>query len=167
MKLNIELSKVRAGRANPSMLDTVMVDYYGSPTLLSQIGNVSTLDSRTLTIQPWEKPMLDEITKAIINANLGLNPQNNGEVIIISVPVLTEERRIDLVRRAKSEGEHAKVSIRSQRKDANDMVKSLKDEGLSEDGIKESEENIQKLTDSFTKKVDELIEVKEADIMKV
>ena len=165
--LNIELSKVRAGRANPSMLDTVMVDYYGSPTLLSQIGNVSTLDSRTLTIQPWEKPMLDEITKAIINANLGLNPQNNGEVIIISVPVLTEERRIDLVRKAKSEGEHAKVSIRSQRKDANDMVKSLKDEGLSEDGIKESEENIQKLTDSFTKKVDELIALKEADIMKV
>jgi ribosome recycling factor len=165
--LNIELSKVRAGRANPSMLDTVMVDYYGSPTLLSQIGNVSTLDSRTLTIQPWEKPMLDEITKAIINANLGLNPQNNGEVIIISVPVLTEERRIDLVRKAKSEGEHAKVSIRSQRKDANDMVKSLKEEGLSEDGIKESEENIQKLTDSFTKKVDELIAVKEADIMKV
>jgi ribosome recycling factor len=165
--LNIELSKVRAGRANPSMLDTVMVDYYGSPTSLSQIGNVSTLDSRTLTIQPWEKPMLDEITKAIINANLGLNPQNNGEVIIISVPVLTEERRIDLVRKAKSEGEHAKVSIRSQRKDANYMVKSLKDEGLSEDEIKESEENIQKLTDSFTKKVDELIAVKEADIMKV
>ena len=127
--LNIELSKVRAGRA--------------------------------------KKPMLDEITKAIINANLGLNPQNNGEVIIISVPVLTEERRIDLVRKAKSEGEHAKVSIRSQRKDANDMVKSLKDEGLSEDGIKESEENIQKLTDSFTKKVDELIALKEADIMKV
>ena len=159
--------QVRAGRANPSMLDAVMVDYYGSLTSLSQIGNISTLDSRTLTIQPWEKPMLDEITKAIINANLGLNPQNNGEVIIISVPVLTEERRIDLVRKAKSEGEHAKVSIRSQRKDANDMVKSLKDEGLSEDGIKESEENIQKLTDSFTKKVDELIAVKEADIMKV
>jgi ribosome recycling factor len=149
------------------MLDTVMVDYYGSPTSLSQIGNVSTLDSRTLTIQPWEKPMLDEITKAIINANLGLNPQNNGEVIIISVPVLTEERRIDLVRKAKSEGEHAKVSIRSQRKDANDMVKSLKDEGLSEDVIKESEEKIQKLTDSYTKKVDELIAVKEGDIMKV
>jgi ribosome recycling factor len=111
--------------------------------------------------------MLDEITKAIINANLGLNPQNNGEVIIISVPVLTEERRIDLVRKAKSEGEHAKVSIRSQRKDANDMVKSLKDEGLSEDVIKESEEKIQKLTDSYTKKVDELIAVKEGDIMKV
>ena len=121
--LNVELGKIRAGRANPSMLDSVKVDYYGSLTPLSQIANVSTLDSRTLTIQPWEKAMLDEITKAVINANLGLNPQNNGEVILISVPVLTEERRKDLVKKAKSEGEHAKVSIRSQRKDANEMVR--------------------------------------------
>ena len=165
--LNLELGKIRAGRANPSMLDSVKVDYYGSLTPLSQIGNVSTLDSRTLTIQPWEKAMLDEITKAIINANLGLNPQNNGEVILISVPVLTEERRKELVKRAKSEGEHAKVSIRSQRKDANDMIKSLKDEGLSEDQIKDSEAEIQKITDSFTKKVDEFVGLKEADIMKV
>ena len=149
------------------MLDSVKVDYYGSLTPLSQIGNVSTLDSRTLTIQPWEKAMLDEITKAIINANLGLNPQNNGEVILISVPVLTEERRKELVMRAKSEGEHAKVSIRSQRKDANDMIKSLKDEGLSEDQIKDSEAEIQKITDSFTKKVDEFVGLKETDIMKV
>ena len=165
--LNLELGKIRAGRANPSMLDSVKVDYYGSLTPLSQIGNVSTLDSRTLTIQPWEKAMLDEITKAIINANLGLNPQNNGEVILISVPVLTEERRKELVKRAKSEGEHAKVSIRSQRKDANDMIKSLKDEGLSEDQIKDSEAEIQKITDSFTKKVDEFVGLKETDIMKV
>ena len=165
--LNLELGKIRAGRANPSMLDSVKVDYYGSLTPLSQIGNVSTLDSRTLTIQPWEKTMLDEITKAIINANLGLNPQNNGEVILISVPVLTEERRKELVKRAKSEGEHAKVSIRSQRKDANDMIKSLKDEGLSEDQIKDSEAEIQKITDSFTKKVDEFVGLKETDIMKV
>ena len=165
--LNLELGKIRAGRANPSMLDSVKVDYYGSLTPLSQIGNVSTLDSRTLTIQPWEKAMLDEITKAIINANLGLNPQNNGEVILISVPVLTEERRKELVKRAKSEGEHAKVSIRSQRKDANDMIKSLKDEGLSEDHIKDSEAEIQKITDSFTKKVDEFVGLKETDIMKV
>jgi ribosome recycling factor len=128
---------------------------------------VSTLDSRTLTIQPWEKAMLDEITKAIINANLGLNPQNNGEVILISVPVLTEERRKELVKRAKSEGEHAKVSIRSQRKDANDMIKSLKDEGLSEDQIKDSETEIQNITDLFTKKVDEFVALKETDIMKV
>ena len=165
--LNLELGKIRAGRANPSMLDSVKVDYYGTLTPLSQIGNVSTLDSRTLTIQPWEKVMLDEITKAIINANLGLNPQNNGEVILISVPVLTEDRRKELVKRAKSEGEHAKVSIRSQRKDANDMIKSLKDEGLSEDQIKDSELEIQKITDSFTKKVDEFVALKKIDIMKV
>ncbi len=162
-----ELSKIRAGRANPSMLDTVKVDYYGTPTPLSQVGNVSTLDSRTLTIQPWEKAMLDEITKAVINANLGLNPQNNGEVIIIAVPVLTEERRRDLVKRAKAEGEHAKVSVRSQRKDANDMVRSLKDDGLSEDLLKDAEDRVQKLTDSFNDKVDELVSVKEKDIMKV
>ena len=165
--LNLELGKIRAGRANPSMLDSVKVDYYGSLTPLSQIANVSTLDSRTLTIQPWEKAMLDEITKAIMNANLGLNPQNNGEVILISVPVLTEERRIDLVKRSKSEGENAKISIRSQRKDANEMVRNLKEEGLSEDEIKTTEEEIQKLTDLFTRKVDELVDRKEADIMKV
>ena len=109
----------------------------------------------------------NQITKAVINANLGLNPQNNGEVIIISVPVLTEERRKDLVKTAKSEGENAKVSIRSQRKDANDMIKSLKDEGLSEDEVKDSEELIQKLTDNFTKKVDDFVAVKEVDIMKI
>lgn len=165
--LSVELSKIRAGRANPSMLDAVKVDYYGTPTPLAQVGNVTTLDSRTLNIQPWEKGMLDEITKAIINSNLGLNPQNNGEVIIISVPVLTEERRKDLVKTAKSEGENAKVSIRSQRKDAKDMIRSLKEEGLSEDEVKDSEEFIQKLTDTFTKKVDDLVAVKEVDIMKV
>jgi|TARA_B100001939_G_scaffold347291_1_gene368446 ribosome recycling factor len=165
--LNLELGKIRAGRANPSMLDSVKVDYYGSLTPLSQIANISTLDSRTLTIQPWEKAMLEEITKTIMNANLGLNPQNNGEVILISVPVLTEERRIDLVKRSKAEGEQAKISIRSQRKDANEMVRNLKEEGLSEDEIKTSEEEIQKLTDLFTRKVDELVDLKEADIMKV
>ena len=165
--LNSELSKIRAGRANPSMLDTVRVDYYGSPTPLSQVGNISTLDPRTLTVQPWEKSLLDEITKAIINANLGLNPQNNGEVIIISVPVLTEERRKDLVKRARAEGENAKVSLRTQRKDANDMVKSLKDEGLSEDAVKDAELDVQNLTNSYSTKVDELVAVKEEDIMKV
>ena len=165
--LNLELGKIRAGRANPSMLDSVKVDYYGSLTPLSQIANISTLDSRTLTIQPWEKAMLEEITKTIMNSNLGLNPQNNGEVILISVPVLTEERRIDLVKRSKAEGEQAKISIRSQRKDANEMVRNLKEEGLSEDEIKTSEEEIQKLTDLFTRKVDELVDLKEADIMKV
>ena len=165
--LNSELSKIRAGRANPSMLDTVRVDYYGSPTPLSQIGNISTLDPRTLTVQPWEKSLLDEITRAIINANLGLNPQNNGEVIIISVPVLTEERRKDLVKRARAEGENAKVSLRTQRKDANDMVKSLKEEGLGEDAVKNAELDVQNLTNSYSTKVDELVSVKEEDIMKV
>lgn len=124
--LTTELTKIRAGRATPSMLDTVRVDYYGSPTPLSQVGNVNTLDGRTLTVQPWEKSLLDEIAKGIMNANLGLNPQNNGEMIIISVPPLTEERRKDLVKHAKAEGENAKVSIRSKRKDANDFIKGLK-----------------------------------------
>lgn len=165
--LNLELSKIRAGRANPSMLDAVKVDYYGTPTPLAQVGNVTTLDSRTLNIQPWEKGMLDEITRAIINSNLGLNPQNNGEVIIISVPVLTEERRRDLVKRAKAEGEHAKVSVRTQRKDANEMARSLKDDGYSEDLIKNAEDKIQKLTDTYNNKIDDLVAIKESDIMKV
>ncbi len=165
--LNIELSKVRAGRANPSMLDTVRVDYYGAPTPLSQVANVSTLDSRTLTVQPWEKPLLDEISKAIINANLGLNPQSNGELIIISVPVLTEDRRKDLVKKAKAEGEDAKVGIRSQRKDANDMVKGLKEEGFGEDAIKDAELEVQNLTNKYISKIDELVYLKETDIMKV
>ena len=156
-----------AAQLTPITIGTDRVDYYGSPTPLSQIGNISTLDPRTLTVQPWEKSLLDEITKAIINANLGLNPQNNGEVIIISVPVLTEERRKDLVKRARAEGENAKVSLRTQRKDANDMVKSLKDEGLSEDAVKNAELDVQNLTNSYSTKVDELVAVKEEDIMKV
>ena len=165
--LNLELSKIRAGRANPSMLDAVKVDYYGTPTPLAQVGNVTTLDSRTLNIQPGEKGMLDEITRSIINSNLGLNPQNNGEVIIISVPVLTEERRRDLVKRAKAEGEHAKVSVRTQRKDANEMARSLKDDGYSEDLIKNAEDKIQKLTDTYNNKIDDLVAIQESDIMKV
>ena len=151
--LEKELVNIRAGKANPIMLSSIMLDYYGSQTPLSQIANISTPDSRTLTIQPWEKSMLDEITKSVINANLGLNPQSNGEVIIISVPVLTEERRIELVKRAKAEGEHAKVSVRSQRKDANDMVRSLKDDGLSEDAIKDAEDNIQQEYDNIIKSI--------------
>ena len=165
--LNKELVKIRAGRATPSMLDSVMIDYYGSPTALSQVANVNTLDARTLTIQPWEKSMLDEISKGIVNANLGLAPQNNGEMIIISVPMLTEERRKELVKKAKAEGEDAKIGIRQKRKDANDFVKGLKGEGMSEDQIKNAEDNIQKLTDDYIKKVDQVVEAKEADIMKV
>lgn len=162
-----ELAKIRAGKATPSMLDSVFVDYYGSQTPLSQVANVNTLDARTITVQPWEKSLLDEIGRGITNANLGLNPQNNGELIIINVPVLTEERRKDLVKRSKAEGEHAKVSIRNQRKEAMDFIKGLKDDGLSEDIAKRGEDEVQKIVDNYSKKVEALIEAKEADIMTV
>lgn len=162
-----ELEKIRAGKATPSMLDSVSVDYYGAQTPLSQVANVNALDARTLTVQPWEKKMLDEISRGIINANLGLAPQNNGEMIIINVPALTEERRREFVKKAKAEGEHAKVAIRNNRKDANDMLKSLKSDGLPEDMGKDAEAKIQTVTDSYANKVDELISLKETDIMKV
>jgi len=165
--LKVELQKIRAGRATPSMLSSVIVDYYGSPTPLSQVANINTLDAKTLTVQPWEKSLLDEIAKGITNANLGLNPQNNGEMIIISVPVLTEERRRDLAKKAKGEGEHAKISLRNHRKDAIDEIKKLKDDGLSEDMQKDLEEEVQKITNSFGNNVDELTAKKEEDILKI
>ena len=165
--LESELLKVRAGKATPSMLQGVMVDYYGSPTPLQQVANVTTMDARTLTVQAWEKNMLNEIAKGIMNANLGLNTQNNGEVLIIQIPALTEERRKDLVKKAKAEGEHAKVGVRNHRKDALDMVKSLKNDGLSEDMAKDAEGEIQKITDAFIKKVDDLVDAKEKDIMTI
>lgn len=161
------LTKVRAGKATPSMLDSVSVDYYGSPTPLSQVANVNTLDARTITVQPWEKAMLDEISRGITNANLGLNPQNNGEMIMINVPALTEERRRDLSKKAKAEGENAKVGIRNARKDANDFIKGLKNDGLSEDLAKDAENEIQDLTNAFVSKIDKLVELKEKDIMTV
>ena len=164
--LNNELVKIRAGRANPSMLEGLFVDYYGASTPLSQVANISTPDARTLTIQPWEKNMLQEIEKAIINSNLGFNPQNNGDIIIINIPALTEERRHQLVKQAKAEGENAKVGIRNARKDANDQLKKLKD-SVSEDLVKDFEDQIQQLTDKFVKRVDEKVVVKEQDIMKV
>ncbi len=165
--LENELIKVRAGKATPSMLHGVMIDYYGSPTPLQQVANVGTVDARTITVQPWEKSTLNDIAKGIMNANLGLNPQNNGELILIAVPPLTEERRRDLVKKAKSEGEHAKVGVRNNRKDAIDFVKELKNDGLSEDFVKDAESQIQTITDSYAKKVDELIELKEKDIMTI
>jgi len=165
--LDAELIKIRAGKATPSMLSSVMVDYYGSPTPIQQVANISTVDARTITVQPWEKNMLNEIAKGIINSNLGFAPQNNGEILIISVPPLTEERRRDLVKRAKAESEHAKVGIRNNRKDALDMVKDLKTEGLSEDMSKDAETEIQNITNGFVKKVDELVELKEKDIMTI
>jgi ribosome recycling factor len=163
----VELSKIRAGKATPSMLQTVMVDYYGSPTPLQQVANVNTMDARTITVQPWEKAMLDEIMKGIINANLGFAPQSNGESLLISVPPLTEERRRDLVKRAKGESESGKVGIRNNRKDALDMVKDLKDDGLSEDMMKDAENEIQNITNDFSNKIDGLFDVKEKDIMTI
>tara|TARA_X000000950_G_C13627498_1_gene542038 strand:+ start:24 stop:587 length:564 start_codon:yes stop_codon:yes gene_type:complete len=165
--LRSELLKIRAGRATPSMLGSVMVDYYGSPTPLSQVANVNSSDARTLTVQPWEKSILQDVVKGIQNANLGLNPQNNGEMIIISIPMLTEERRKELVKTAKAAGEHSKVGVRGKRKDANDFIKSLKADGLSEDESKSAEDSIQQITNDFISKVDQIVDAKEVDIMKV
>ena len=165
--LENELLKIRAGKASPAMLNSVMVEYYGSMTPLQQVANVNTIDARTIVVQPWEKPLINDIAKGIINANLGLNPQSNGEQLIIAVPPLTEERRRDLVKRAKTEAENAKIGIRNNRKDALDMIRDLKSEGLSEDMSKDAEEEVQKITNSYIKKVDELLELKEKDIMTI
>ena len=165
--LEKEFLNIRAGKASPQMLGSVFVDYYGSQTPLSQVSNVNVPDARTITIQPYEKSMLQTIEKAIMVANLGFNPMNNGENIIISVPPLTEERRRDLVKQAKAEAEDAKISIRNARKDANTDIKKLEKEGTSEDVCKTAEDDIQKLTDSFIRKVDEHLVTKEAEIMKV
>lgn len=165
--LDNQLLKIRAGKASPLMLSSVMVDYYGTMTPIQQVANVSAIDGRTLSIQPWEKSIIEEIAKAITNANLGLNPQNNGESILINIPALTEERRRDLSKQAKAEGEHAKVGIRNARKEANDEIKKLKDNGMSEDMAKDAEGSIQDLTNTFIKKVDALIDAKEKDIMTV
>jgi|TARA_B110000285_G_C15101024_1_gene605019 ribosome recycling factor len=165
--LNKELLKIRAGKATPAMLGGVRVDYYGSSTPLGQVANVNTPDARTLTVQPWEKSMLQEIEKAIVNANLGLNPQNNGDVIIINVPALTEERRRDLLKQAKAVGEHAKVGIRNSRKEANSEIKNLQKEGLPEDNSKDAEAEIQKITNMYNTKIDSVLDEKEIDIMTV
>ena len=163
--LEDELVKIRAGKASPAMLDGIKVDYYGSQTPLNQVSNINTPDPRTISVQPWEKAMIEPIEKAIMMANLGLNPQNNGDLIMINVPPLTEERRRDLVKRAKAEGEHAKVSIRNARKEANDEIKKLQKDGMSEDMAKDAESEIQRLTDHFSTKVDNEVERKEKDIM--
>lgn len=165
--LDKELAHIRAGKANPAMLDGVLVEYYGSQTPLSQVSNVSTPDARTIAIQPWEKSLIPEIEKAIMNANLGLNPDNNGEIIRINVPILTEERRKSLVKQAHSEGEKAKISVRGARKDANDSLKKLQKDGLSEDIVKDAEAEVQQMTDDFGKKIDSLVEAKEKDIMTI
>jgi len=156
--------KIRAGKANPSMLSSVMVDYYGSPTPLAQVSNINTPDGRTISVQPWEKSMLQEIETAIMNANLGFNPMNNGDFVIINVPPLTEERRRELAKHAKAEAEDAKVSVRTARQDAN---KELRDLDISEDFQKNAEVDVQELTDKYTKKIDAFLDAKEAEIMKV
>ncbi|WP_374540580.1 ribosome recycling factor [Flavobacterium sp.] len=165
--LEKEFLNIRAGKASPQMLGGVFVDYYGSQTPISQVANINAADARTLTVTPWEKNMLQPIEKAIMIANLGLNPMNNGENIIINIPPLTEERRRDLVKQAKAEAEDAKIGIRNARKDANTDIKKEEKNGTSEDVCKKAEEDIQKLTDSYIKKIDELLAVKEAEIMKV
>jgi ribosome recycling factor len=165
--LEKEFLNIRAGKASPAMLGSVFVEYYGAQTPLSQVSNVSVPDARTITISPYEKKMLQPIEKAIMIANLGFNPMNNGDMIIISVPPLTEERRRDLVKQAKAEAEDAKIGIRNARKDANTDIKKEEKNGTSEDVCKKAEEDVQKLTDNYIKKIDEVLALKEAEIMKV
>ena len=161
------LSAIRAGKASPSMLSSVKVDYYGTETPLSQVANVNSTDARTLIVQPWEKGLMEDISQAIAYANLGLNPQNNGEVIIISVPVLTEERRKDLSKKAHAEGETAKVSVRNARKAAMDELKKMEKDGLSEDVSKSAQADIQEIVGAYGAKIDKYIDSKEKDIMTV
>ncbi len=162
--LEKQLVNIRAGKASPAMLGSVMVDYYGSQTPLGQVANVNTPDGRTITVQPWEKSMLHEIERSIMIANLGFNPMNNGDTIIINVPPLTEERRRELAKQAKAETEDAKVGIRSARKDANNEIKKSE---VSEDLQKNAEIDVQSLTDVYVKKIDHILDVKEKEIMTV
>ena len=165
--LEVELNKIRAGKASPAMLDGVMVDYYGAMTPLSQVAGINTPEARTLVIQPWEKSLIKNIEKAIIDSNLGLAPSNDGIMIRISVPPQSEDRRKDLVKRAKAEGEHAKVGIRNLRRDANDNIKKLQKAGLPEDLAKDGEAKSQKITDDYITKVDKHLDAKEKDIMTI
>ena len=165
--LESELSRIRAGKANPHILDGIDVDYYGVMTPLNQVSNVSTPDAKTIAIQPWEKNMIDPIEKAIMAANIGLTPANNGELIRLNIPPLTEERRIQLVKQVKNEGENAKVSIRNARRDANEELKTMQKDGLPEDAEKRAETKVQELTNEYTEKVDNVIHSKETDIMTV
>jgi ribosome recycling factor len=165
--LETELVKVRAGKAHPNLIDGIVVDYYGTPTPISQVGNISVADARTLSIQPWEKNMLQPIERAIIAANIGINPQNDGNMIRLFMPPLTEERRRELVKRSQGEGEHSKVAIRNIRRDAMEQVKKLQKNGLSEDVCKDAEKNIQDTTDKFIALVDKHLASKEKEIMTV
>jgi ribosome recycling factor len=165
--LEAELTKIRAGKASPQMLDGLMVDYYGSPMPINQVANISAMDARTLSIQPWEKNMLQPIERAIIAANMGINPQNDGNFIRIFLPPLTEERRKELVKRCQGEGEHSKVAIRSIRRDAIENIKKLQKNGLSEDAAKDAETEVQQVTDKFISVVEKHLASKEKEIMSV
>jgi len=165
--LESELLVVRAGKANPAVFHNVMVDYYGTLTPLPQVSSITTPDAKTILIQPWDKSMIAPIEKAIMAANIGFTPQNNGEHVRINVPALTEERRKELVKQVRNEGEQARISVRNARRDGVEQVKKLQKEGLPEDVEKDSETELQKLTDNYNKKIDELLEKKEKDIMTV
>lgn len=165
--LEAELTKIRAGKASPQMLDGIVVDYYGSSTPISQVGNISVMDARTISIQPWEKNMLQPIERAIIASNIGINPQNDGNLIRLFLPPLTEERRKDLVKKSHGEGEQAKVAIRNIRRDAIESIKKAQKNGLSEDAAKDAENDIQELTNGYIALVDKHLASKERDIMAV
>lgn len=162
-----ELKKIRAGKASPSMLDGVSIEYYGVPTPISQASSITTPDGRTIAIKPFERNIINDIERAIINANLGLTPANDGDMIRINIPPMSEERRVEMAKKAKSEVDMGKVGIRKVRQETNDDLKKLKNDGVSEDAIKIGEERVQKLTDKFIVKADELLAAKEADIMSV
>ncbi|HEY5464437.1 MAG TPA: ribosome recycling factor [Hanamia sp.] len=162
-----ELIKIRAGKANPTMLDGIMVDYYGNPTPINQVGNLSAMDARTLTIQPWEKNMLQPIERAIIAANIGINPQNDGNIIRLFLPPLTEERRKDLVKKSNNEGEQAKISVRNIRREAIEQIKKSEKEGLSEDAAKEGEVAVQEITNEYILLIEKHLGAKEKEIMSV
>ncbi len=166
--LETELTRIRAGKANPTMLDGIVVDYYGNPVPINQVGNLSIMDARTLTIQPWEKNMLQPIERAIIAANIGVNPQNDGNIIRLFLPPLTEERRKELVKRSNGEGEHAKVAIRNIRRDAIEQIKKLQKEStISEDASRDAEAEIQEITDDHISLVEKHLAAKEKEIMSV
>lgn len=172
MQLSIEfldesLAHIRAGKANAKILDGIRVEYYGSAVPLANVANVSVPDARTITITPWEKPMFKEIEKAIINSDLGITPENNGEIIRISIPPLTEERRKNLVKQTKAEAEQAKISVRNARRDANEGLKKAQKDGMAEDVAKDAEAKMQKIHDQYMKKIDELLAAKEKEILTV
>jgi len=165
--LEAELVKIRAGKANPSILDGIMADYYGNPTAINQIANISVLDARTISVQPWEKNMLQAIERAITMANIGINPQNDGNIIRLFLPPLTEERRKELVKKCNAEGEHAKVAVRNIRRDGIEAIKKLQKEGLSEDISKDAEKDAQETTDKYISLIEKHLAAKEKEIMAV